>query len=367
MILLVCIAGFRYNLGIDTIRYQRYFENNIIPVNEIDISSFSDIRYQPLFILLCSLCKTITSEFWFFQLMHALFVNSIIFYFFKKYTNFPFVAICLYGLSVYLGYSMETLRASCAVAMMLLGYDQFKEGRRTWALLFFIASFFFHVEAIVLVFFYVYLLFTDNKIKLGKGIFVAIFLLIVITPFISVFLQNYLYLFALTDSMGDKVAYYSSFGMETRLNWKGIIAGVVAALLIPTISIFSMYRGNIKYPHIAVILFTLLVFLLCIPIFIFYRYKEFFTPFMILLMSDTFGMKKLFISKSSSFPFKSFAIKLIIIILPYFWTGVIDKISPLPDVNVPAYWEYYPYSSIFDQTDYPEREKLLNYYVDEYF
>lgn len=366
MIMLVCIAGFRYNLGIDTLRYEKWFESYVVPVNELDVTSFSDLRYQPLFIIFCSLCKTLSSEFWFFQLMHALFVNSIVFYFFKKYTNFPFVAICLYGLSVYLGFSMETLRASCAVAMMLLGYDQFKEGRKIWALIFFVASFFFHIEAIVLVFFYVYLLLADNKIKVGKGIFVVIVLMLVITPLISVFLRNNLYLFALTDSMGDKVATYSGEGMETGLNWKGIIASVIAALLIPTIALYSMGREKIKYQHNAVIIFTLLVFLLCIPISIFYRFKEFFTPYMIILLSDTFGMNKLYISKNASVQFKSFVIKLIIIILPYFWTGVIDKLSPLPDVNVPAYWEYYPYSSIFDQTDYPERDKILNYYVVEF-
>ena len=363
MIMLVCIAGFRYNMGVDTIRYHRWFDAYVVPVNDLDVSSFSDLRYQPLFIMFCSLCKTITSDFWFFQLMHALFVNSIIFYFLKKYTNFPFVAICLYGLSVYLGFSMETLRASCAVAMMLLGYDQFKEGHKKRALVYFIASFFFHIEAIVLVFFYVYLLFADNKIRVGKGLFVAILLMIIITPLISVFLRNNLYLFALTDTMGDTFATYSGADMETRLNWKGVIAGVIAASLLPTIALYSMSREKIKYPHNAVIIFTLLVFLLCIPIFIFYRFKEFYTPFMIILLSDTFGMKKLYISRSTSIQFKSFAIKLIIIILPYFWTGVIGKLSPLPDVNVPAYWEYYPYSSIFDQTDYPKRDKILNYYV----
>lgn len=366
LIMLVCIAGFRYNLGIDTLRYQKWFESYVVPINELDISSFSDLRYQPLFIIFCSLCKTITSEFWFFQLMHALFVNSIVFYFFKKHTNFPFVAICLYGLSVYLGYSMETLRASCAVAMMLLGYDQFKEGHKIWALVFFIASFFFHIEAIILVFFYVFLLFTDNKIKVGKGIFVVILLMLIITPIISAFLRNYLYLFALTDSMGDKVATYSGAGMETGLNWKGMIAVTITTLLVPVIALYSMSRKGSQYPHNAVVLFTLFVFLLCIPISIFYRFKEFYTPFMIILLSDTFGMSKLYISKSSFIHFKSFIIKLIIIFLPYFWTGVIDKLSPLPDVNVPAYWEYYPYSSIFNQTDYPERDKILNYYVVEF-
>lgn len=366
MIMLVCIAGFRYNLGIDTIRYQRWFDTYVVPVNELDVTSFKDLRYQPLFIIFCSLCKTITSEFWFFQLMHALFVNGIVFFFFKKHTNFPFVAICLYGLSAYLGFSMETLRASCAAAMMLLGYDQFKEGRKIWTLVFFVAAFFFHVEAIVLGFFYIFLLFADNKITLGKGLFVAILLLLVITPIISVFLRNYLYLFALTDNLGDKVAIYSGAGMETGLNWKGMIASVVAALLIPTIALYSMNREEIKFPHNAAVFFTLLVFLLSIPISIFYRFKEFFTPFMIILLSDTFGMKKLYISRKSSIQFKSFIIKLIIIILPYFWTGVIDKLSPLPGVNIPAYWEYYPYSSIFDQTDYPERNKLLNYYIFDY-
>lgn len=363
MIILVCIAGFRYHLGIDSLRYQMHYEYYIEPIYKFKWSSLNDYRYQPLYIIFCSLCKTITTEFWFFQLMHALLVNSIIFFFFRKYAKYPFVAICLYGLSVYLGYSMETLRASCAVAMMLLGYDRFKEGHKIWSVVFFIVSFFFHIEAIVLVFFYTFLLFADKQLKLGKGLFGAVLLLIAITPIIGILLRDNLYLFALTDSMEDKINTYSGVRMETTLNWKGMIAVVVSTLLLPIVSIYTMSRERIKYLHDAAILFTLLAFLLCIPISIFYRYKEFFTPFMILLMSDAFGLNRLFISDTKAIRFKSFGLKLIIIIFPFFWTGVISKLSPLPGVNVPAYWEYYPYSSIFDKTDYSERDKLLNYYV----
>ena len=366
MVVLICIAGFRYNLGIDTYRYQKFYETNVIPVYDLTFGYLKDSRYQPLYVIFCSLCKTITSEFWFFQLVHAALVNSIIFFFFKKYTKYIFVAVCLYSLSVYLGYTMETMRASCSIVMMLLGYDQFKEGRKIWALVFFVAAYLFHIEAIILFPIYIYLLFADKTIKLGKNIFFIAIALTVLSPILASLIRNYLFLFVFTSAMGDKIDIYASTGFETALNWKGIIVTIVVTLSTPAIFIYSFDRQDKQLSHNAIILITLFVFLLCVPLFIFYRFKEFFTPFMIILMSEAFGLKKLNVSKRLFFNFSSFIVKFLIIVLPYFWLGVVGKLKPLPDVNVPAYWEYYPYSSVFNKTDYNERHKILDYYIDEY-
>lgn len=366
MVVLICIAGFRYNLGIDTFRYQKYYETSITPIYDLTLSDLEYSRYQPLYVILCSLCKTVVSDFWFFQLIHAALVNSVIFYFFKKYTKYVFVAVCLYSLSIYLGYNMETMRASCAVVMMLLGYDQFKEGRKILSLLFFIASYLFHVEAIILFPLYLYLLLADKKITLGKNVLIIAIILTIITPLLASILRNNLLLFALTASIGDKIDIYASTGFNSSLNWKGIIVTVVATLALPAIFIYSFGKQKKHFSHNAMLLITLLVFLLCVPLFIFYRYKEFMTPFMILLMSEAFGLNKIHIPGGLILGFKSFLLKILIILLPYFWVGVIGKLKPLPDVNIPAYWEYYPYSSIFNETDYSERHRLYDYYIDGY-
>lgn len=364
MAILICIAGFRYNLGIDTLRYQKYYETYISTISQFRLKDLETLRYQPLYNIFCSLCKTIIPDFWFFQLCHALFVNSIIFYFFKKYTKYVFVAVCLYSLSVYLGYNMETMRASCAVAMMLLGYDQFKEGRKIYSLVFFIASYLFHVQAIILLPTFIYLLFADNKVNFRKRIIVVLLFLVLLMVLSSLLIRDNLLLFAFTSAIGDKIDIYSATGFESSLNWKGIVSSVIATLTLPAIIIYSIGKQNMKFKHDAIILLTLFIFLLCIPLSIFYRFKEFVMPFMIILMSDAFGLKKLNVSRSYVLNFKSFFIKCLIIILPYFWVGVIGKLEPLPGINISAYWEYYPYSSIFDKTDYLERSRLLDYYLD---
>lgn len=83
-------------------------------------------------------------------------------------------------------------------------------------------------------------------------------------------------------------------------------------------------------------------------------------------MAEAFGLDKINISNHIVVNFRSFFVKCLIIILPYFWVGVISKFKPLPDINIPAYCEYYPYSSIFDKTDYLERNKIIDYYIGYY-
>lgn len=76
----VLIAGCRYYVGGDTIRYMRYFES--YPLIQDFFKSVSIEHFNPLWLLLSSIVKTIYNNFIFFQFIHAIIFNGIIFYFF---------------------------------------------------------------------------------------------------------------------------------------------------------------------------------------------------------------------------------------------------------------------------------------------
>ena len=77
-ILVVLTAGCRYVVGGDTVRYMRYWE--YYPTFGDDIGIFSYAMYDPFWMLLNVCCKFLCSDFIFFQFVHALLLNWILFY-----------------------------------------------------------------------------------------------------------------------------------------------------------------------------------------------------------------------------------------------------------------------------------------------
>ena len=84
LFIFVLISGLRWKVGGDTLAYHSGFES-IPPLNGLaKYIARSSYTWEPLFTLSLSLVKTFTKEFWVFQLIHAIFINTVIFRFIKK-------------------------------------------------------------------------------------------------------------------------------------------------------------------------------------------------------------------------------------------------------------------------------------------
>lgn len=367
MTILICISGFRYRLGIDSIRYENYFYSYQDTLASFDFSGLNLLRYEPLYELFGIICKTIVPEFWFMQLMQALLVNSIVFYFFKRFTSNVFMAITIYTLSQFLGYTMETMRAGCAISMMLLGYVQFKKGRDFLSIFYFILSFLFHYESIILIPLYIYLKLYDNRISMGKWYWFSIMLTIVLSPIVVMFFGRYIEFLSLTSRMSGSIDSYGDGGFfETKLNVVGMLSSFIVIVLVPLLSIYSLKRIYCKYTHEAIILWSIFILVFSLDIFVFYRYKEYFAPFIILLLADAFDLKKMYVSRNHIIKLQSFVVKCVIILFPFFYSSVLGKLKTDPEARVEYYWEYYPYTSIFNPQTYKEREAMYNRYIGGY-
>nr|WP_292012180.1 EpsG family protein [Chryseobacterium sp.] len=110
MIILILIAGLRWKVGGDSMIYQLRFETLIYPIDQFSKINFLEIGWEPGYVLLNSIAKSIVPEFWFFQTIHAIFVNVIIFQFFKRYTPYYFTAVLFYSFFYYFYFNMEILR-----------------------------------------------------------------------------------------------------------------------------------------------------------------------------------------------------------------------------------------------------------------
>lgn len=91
-LILVALMAFRYRVGGDTLRYMDSYEHMYGAIDTFDIGG----RLQPLWLLLNNFLHSISPKFLLFQIVHVLFINTVFFSFFKKYSKYLFVAIFLY-------------------------------------------------------------------------------------------------------------------------------------------------------------------------------------------------------------------------------------------------------------------------------
>lgn len=192
-LLLICLAGFRNYVGGDTMGYMIEYE--YVPnLQNLTLSDFVLSRYGPGWILYWSFCKTITSEFWFLQLTHALIVNTVVIWFINKYCpHYKFTVLLFYYFFFFFRENMEVLREAIATSIFLIAFPYLMrktiKGYVVYASLMLFATLF-HSYAALWLFLPLLLPFLARKIELRRILVaVGILYLIVYTPIVNIFVQ----------------------------------------------------------------------------------------------------------------------------------------------------------------------------------
>ena len=92
MVVLICVAGFRYQMGTDSIKYENEFKWLQPTLQDLRAEDFKNTRFAPLYIILSAACKSLTPEFMLVQFVVATIVNCTIFRFIWKNTPHIFLA-----------------------------------------------------------------------------------------------------------------------------------------------------------------------------------------------------------------------------------------------------------------------------------
>jgi hypothetical protein len=151
-LIFVSLMAFRYKLGGDTFNYMSDFKN--FPYfSQLTLDSFVGLKYAPLWILLFSLIKSVFTHFLYFQLIHAVFVNGVIFWFIDRYSRFRFTSLLLYFLYYYLYFNTEIIRESISICLFLLVVPSFLAGNWKKYYILTLIAFLFHYSAIILLIF----------------------------------------------------------------------------------------------------------------------------------------------------------------------------------------------------------------------
>lgn len=271
-IYLLSLIGFRYMVGGDSFSYSQYFNN--LSINELENISW-DGDYQPFFVFFISLSKIIYPSFTTFQILHAIVINTCLFYFIAKNSECRFATLFLCLLIFYINFSVEILRESLAIMVFVFNYKNLENKR--WMRYYFgvLISVMFHMSAVFLI-----ILPFLKFLKFNKRYLILLFL----TFFALNQLQYLFTFFENVEKINKKINDYS----EISYGWKSTLFFFITRTLIP-VGLFMWakikFKISIKYEYLMCV-FGLLGVCSIVNTIIFTRFTNYLIVFYCIALAD---------------------------------------------------------------------------------
>jgi hypothetical protein len=361
LIVLIGVSGFRYRIGLDTIAYMSIY--NFIPtIESFNFLDFNNFRYQPLYLLLTVFAKSISCNFFVFQIIHAVIVNASIFYFIKKNTQYIFSGIFFYFIFCFFSFNFEVLRESIAISIFLISYDFLI--RKEWVKYYFFVfiSFLFHSFSFFLA---IIPFFIGFKVRFNIRLIVFSLLSLFLAIYIHNNFLSFFQYFAFTSTMADKfLVYQGSIYSTGKFNVLGILSNSFIFVIFPAFIVINMrkfIKKEFSYEFIVVLSFFIVI--LSSYIAIFYRIFNYLLVFNILLFSEFLCNKDRFRIYFNNYSISKFVVYLSLVFMIFLKIFVLfDNNNGIAHIN-----RYYPYYSVFDEKISIKREILFSYYMNSDF
>ena len=286
------------------------------------------------------------------QIVVALFVNTTIFWFAKKHSNYYFLAIFLFFIYDFWNFNFEIKRESIAVSFFLLGIHHLLKEKVVAKdyIVYYIFSAFcfaFHHFGILTIFFPLLM-----RIRMNKVYYTAFIIIFLVSLFGSMFLKDTLV--AINQLMalytGEDITTYMESGKYGEGSFY-TINGLITALVIPLYIVYSI-KDRIDKKILALTLFTFIISLLSSQVFIIYRLQNYFCMFLFITYSR-------FAEVSCSSRSGRASINRLILIFVIF-------VVMYGKCHKSQYIRYAPYSSIFTKEINREREAEFDRLATEY-
>ena len=364
LILFILIAGLRYRIGVDSIRYDRGFAFYPSLCN-LAADDFIYSSYQPLYILLTAIARSFSDEFWMLQLLHSVLVNVVVFRFFRLNTKNVFLSILLYFIFLYSSYLFEVMRESSAVCMLLLGWEFFKKDEWIIFTIFIFLATLFHISALPLLILPVLRLFKVwSHLDVNKYTILYLVVIYIVGSIIQRVFFDYIIQLNLIESVTDKANRYVDSDLAgSQLNIFGIIENCIRQILFPFLGCLILKKQNSLDKNVESMLIICFSFIvLSFSISLAYRYNNYLYPFALIVMADAIYSKKIFCYKKSYIRLKSFNSWLAIIAI----IAIIQirgcYLVPIRNTSYKDYMRYYPYANIITKKVDNNREALFVLY-----
>ena len=235
LVAFILIAGLRWRIGLDTTNYLGHFYHEYPTLDHFSFEDYN-IAKSPLYVLINSFVKSLGGRFYVVQIIQATFVNTLVFKFIKKHSQYIFTCLFFYAISCYTTYNMETMRASMGVVVCFFANDYVLEKKWWKAYTLFIIAFLFHAEVIVMFILPLFFFLRFNKI--GVLFLIASFF---VGKILASLLQDYLFLFEDVGTIQDKVSSVTESDKWGSSSEGGFIY-IILSIVIPfTLIISSLY------------------------------------------------------------------------------------------------------------------------------
>lgn len=306
-------------------------------------------------IFFVALIKSTINDFIFFQIVHSIIINSVVFWFISSNTKNKFTAVFLYFLFLYVLVNMEIAREALAVSVFLVSVKFLQNKKYVAYYLLAIIAFLFHYGAAIS---FVFPLIYGIRITLRR-----IFWLFVVVAGIII---NIDFIIAAAFSLGVppiifiKLVNYTE--VSENLNFMGILIAFLGYILFPCVLMQienRILRMRSRFYDFYPIFLLLGILVICFPFIS--RFFNYLCLIGIIFLSD-FVVE---LWKSNRFVLGTRYILLTCILsMVLLWNGryYFSDMSDLTGKNMRKYVHWYPYSSILDKTKNPDRESLQDYY-----
>lgn len=336
LLLFISLAGLRFEVGGDTLRYMRGFRNMVVGLT-MDSVQMGE-KNQPLAVLIFGGIKISGGEFWLIQLIYAVIFNIIIFWFINKYSPHRYTCLLLYFIFFYPKLNFEVIRESLAIAFFMIGFVYLNKGKIWVYWLCTLGAFLSHISGLFMIFFLII-----RKIPVTP---LFLLLYIVLSFILSFFSDTILLQFSSIGNVSSWVEYQSTM--------VGKITIIIKAIIYPLIVYYVVKCQNISPVILKALKLYPLIGCAELAIFILYRYENYMIPIMIIgLGSIVYSIPITRIYKRLINALSVVILALLVYIPPYFASISNEKYIP--------YYEFWiPYYSIFDQNQDTGRRALLS-------
>lgn len=369
-VILILIAGLRYRIGTDSVRYEAYFSREYVPLYDLTLRDFQHTRYAPLYIILNSTLRMFTDDFTVFQFVHAIIVSSAIVLFFARNTQNVFFALMVFSFFLYFTFLTEVLRESLAVSVFLLAWPFFRENQWLRWYSMSVVAILFHTSAVIMLVLPVICIpGIRNALVFGKRTIIVFVIVCLFAVAIQIMFFKYIQLLAISENLSERAEVYSKsqYG-KNSLNPMGMLGQSIRYIAYPLIALYFMNKNRtineaeadssiFKIEALTLLSVFVCVFSMLIPIMS--RFLNYFFPFAILILSDFAYSHIHLFSKEIRFKFIYWWIFFLPMFVMQFQIGYMSSANS--GKTLKAYMPYYPYSSRIEMSRDADREKWFRY------
>ena len=363
-VILILLWGLRYRVGGDSLTYEEEFLY-YPSLTEILKGGVKDLPFQPLWYIFNGIIKSITPSFWFFQLVHAIIINTVVFSIINHYCKAKFTATLFYYVFISANMNAEILREALSVCFFLIAFKYMIENKLVKYYLLAIIAMSFHQSAIFLLILPIFKPFFISTWKLKHYIIISV--VIIVLGIVAANAIDYLIGINLlgNDFSNDKaIRYYAKAvaSQDTNTGFGGSQFGIrfLLRIFLSLYVIFSIKRVKLNTPannyvvH-SYLLLTIMGFILGV---IAGRWINYFVVLYYCIIAEL-----LYVGISS----RNYMVKIRPLLIVFLYTVLFifsytsDSSNGYINSHNEFYRRYYPYHSIFNPQKEPDRENLRYY------